>query len=100
MHVYIFSCVYTYTNIFICIYIQIQTCTGEASTYIWEETPSIIDIEIPLPLSGENKEYNKQDLIIVIESSRISVSLSTGKKLLDVFLCFLMFCLWFSDLFL
>ena len=59
-----------------------QRVRGEGHGHVWEETPSGMEIEIPLPLwsvsDGEPYVYTKQDLRVDIQSNALTVELLQG----------------------
>lgn len=57
-----------------------QVVKGTGENHIWEETPRTMDVEIPLP---DDRIYTKQDIMVNIATSELSVSLSSGIVLLN-----------------
>ena len=60
-----------------------QRVRGEGRGHVWEETPSGMEIEIPLPVltspDGEQYVYTKQDLRVNIQSNSLTVELTQSE---------------------
>jgi FKBP-type peptidyl-prolyl cis-trans isomerase len=57
-----------------------QIVKGQGENHIWEETPRTMDVEIPLP---SDRLYSKQDIVVKILSSEMSIALQSGEVLMN-----------------
>lgn len=57
-----------------------QIVKGQGENHIWEETPRTMDVEIPLP---SDRLYSKQDIVVKISSSEMSIALQSGEVLMN-----------------